>query len=55
MARLVQCKDITMDYDTSTDAQYIESETLHGGISECMQIKRLTEELYCCCCYCSCT
>ena len=43
MARPVQCKDITMDYDTSIDAQYIESETLHGGISECMQIKRLTK------------
>ena len=47
MARAVQlqCKDITMDYDTSIDAQYIESETLHGGIriSECMQIKRLTK------------
>ena len=36
MARPVQlqCKDITMDYDTSIDAQYIVSETLHGGIDK---------------------
>ena len=47
MARPVQCKDITMDYGTSIDAQYIESETLHGGISQCMQIKliKIPDEL----------